>query len=61
MNRTKAAILAAAKYVGRRGRPPKINESAHARNVRIPDRVWDAIPHPKSDSVRKALEQVYAS
>lgn len=56
--RTKQEILDAAKYRGKPGRPAKINEPCTARNIRIPDRVWDKILVPKSDHVRDALEKI---
>lgn len=56
--RTKQEILDAAKYRGKPGRPAKIKEPSTARNIRIPDRVWDKIPVPKSDHVRDALEKI---
>jgi hypothetical protein len=54
--RTKQEILDAAGYKGKPGARIKLKEPHHCRNVRIPDRIWDRIPEPKSDSVRNALD-----
>lgn len=54
--RTKQEILDAAQYKGKPGAPKKLEEPSHARNIRIPDRIWDRIPEPKSDSVRNGLD-----
>jgi hypothetical protein len=52
---TKKEILDAANYQAKRGRPKKI-EASTVRSVRVPDRVWDKLTEPKSDSVRNVLE-----
>lgn len=54
--RTKKEILDAAGYKGKPGAPIKINEPQCSLNVRIPIRIRDRIPHPRSESVRNALD-----
>lgn len=54
--RTKQEILDAANYKGKPGARVKIKEPNHCRNFRLPDRIWDRLPEPKSESVRNALD-----
>jgi len=59
--RTKQEILDAAQYKGKPGAPKKLEEPSHARNIRIPDRVWDKLSEPKSETVRFALSEFVSS
>lgn len=56
---TKKQVLAAAGYVGKPGRKKTIAEPASAHNIMIEDRVWDAIPEPKPDNVRRGLKKMF--